>query len=59
MTVLEQASEHSSGDCQVDCPHPECVWGGAVDLTLYDAVAFDDIEAACREQSEPLGFVRL
>lgn len=51
---LEQAGAHEQGDCAIDCPHPECTWAGLVDLSLFDLVAFDDVEAACREQSEPV-----
>ena len=43
--TVEQADAHAAGDCKVDCPHPDCVWAGAVDLArLLPDCVFDSPE---------------
>lgn len=44
----ELAGEHESGDCTVDCPHPDCTWVGVVDVTAVERL-FDDVEVSARQ----------
>lgn len=50
--TFETAGEHESDDCTVDCPHPDCIWVGVVDVTAMERL-FDDVEVAAR-QLEPV-----